>query len=124
MSTKILVVDDSMLVRRQVGAALTAAGFEVVEAGDGAEALTRLADAPDTALVVCDINMPVMSGIEFLEQLRRDARVGSVAVVMLTTEGQPELIQRAKALGAKGWIIKPFKAELLVAAAKKLTQAA
>jgi two-component system chemotaxis response regulator CheY len=119
---KVLVIDDSLMVRQQVGRALSAAAFSVVEAADGAEALKQLAASPDMALVVCDVNMPTMNGIEFLERLRHDGV--SVPVVMLTTEGQPELIARARALGAKGWIVKPFKPDLLVAAAKKLTAAA
>jgi two-component system chemotaxis response regulator CheY len=119
MTTKILVVDDSMMVRQQVGRALTGAGFAVIEATDGADALQKLAATPEMRLVVCDVNMPRMGGIEFLEQA--NATGSKVPVVMLTTEGQPELIQRAKALGAKGWIVKPFKPELLIAAAKKLT---
>ena len=119
MNVKVLVIDDSLMVRQQVGRALTSAGFSIAEATDGVEALQKLASTPDTRLIVCDINMPRMSGIEFLERLRQEGR--AIPVVMLTTEGQPELIQRAKALGAKGWIVKPFKPELLVAAAKKLT---
>jgi two-component system chemotaxis response regulator CheY len=118
MSGKILVIDDSAMVRQQVGRALMGAGFSIVEAADGVDALQKLASSPDTRLIVCDVNMPRMNGIEFLERLNADRSV--VPVVMLTTEGQPELIQRAKSLGAKGWIVKPFKPELLVAAAKKL----
>lgn len=123
MNAKILVVDDSQMVRCSVGRTLVGAGFNVVEAIDGADALSKLAANDDTRLVVCDVNMPRMSGIEFLENVRRDGRP-ALPVVMLTTEGQPELIQKAKALGAKGWIVKPFKPELLVAAVKKLTAAA
>ena len=118
MNTTILVVDDSMMVRQQVGRVLSAAGFAIVEAADGADALQRLAEFPDTRLVVCDVNMPRMSGLEFLEAL--SAKGDGPPVVMLTTEGQPELMRRAKELGAKGWLVKPFKADLLVAAAKKL----
>src|ERR1700737_963132 len=117
MSAMVLVIDDSLMVRQQVGRALTAAGFSVVEAIDGVEALEKLATSPETKLVVCDVNMPRMNGIEFLGRL--NAKRSAVPVVMLTTEGQPELIQRAKALGAKGWIVKPFKPDLLVAAARK-----
>src|SRR5258708_4787100 len=120
MSAKILIVDDSMMVRRQVGLALSAAGFVIIEAVDGTEALQKLAANLDTGLVVCDVNMPRMNGIEFLEHKNADARCRGVPVVMLTTEGQPELIQKAKGLGAKGWIVKPFKADLLVATANKL----
>jgi two-component system, chemotaxis family, chemotaxis protein CheY len=119
MSTKILVVDDSMMVRQQVGRALSAAGFAILEAADGLEALQQLAATPDARLVVCDVNMPRMGGIEFLEQAY--AKGSKVPVVMLTTEGQHDMIQKARSLGAKGWIVKPFKPEILVAAAKKLT---
>jgi two-component system chemotaxis response regulator CheY len=123
MIGRVMVVDDSLMVRQQVSRALTDAGFTVVEAHDGADALAKLTDAKDTALVVLDVNMPNMGGIELLESLRRLDDFKTLPVVMLTTEGQPGLMQRAKALGAKGWIIKPFKTELLVAAVHKLTGA-
>lgn len=118
MTMTILVIDDSLMIRKQVGTTLKAIGYAVVEAADGVEALQRLDQSPDTCLIVCDVNMPHMNGIEFLEQL--NARGSVVPVVMLTTEGQPELITKAKTLGAKGWILKPFKPELLAAAVKKL----
>ncbi|HLK41021.1 MAG TPA: response regulator [Polyangiaceae bacterium] len=121
MGGKILVVDDSMLVRRQVGQALSKEGFVLIEAVDGVDALEKLAANGDVALVVCDVNMPRMNGLEFLEKKNGDAACRGVPVVMLTTEGQPELIQKAKGLGAKGWIVKPFKADLLASAARKLT---
>jgi two-component system chemotaxis response regulator CheY len=113
-----------MMVRQQVSRALVAAGFSVIDAVDGVDALQKLAANQGTQLVVCDVNMPRMNGIEFLENLRKDASLGRMPVVMLTTEGQPELIQQAKELGAKGWIVKPFKPALLVAAVTKLTAAA
>ena len=118
MSASVLVVDDSMMVRKQVGAALKGQGYNVVEAVDGMDALEKLDGNPETRLIVCDVNMPRMNGIEFLEQL--GIRKSTVPVVMLTTEGQPELIQRAKSLGAKGWLVKPFKPDYLTATAKKL----
>lgn len=124
MGTKILMVDDSMMIRTQVSRALTDAGFSVVQATDGAEAVKKLESEKDVALVVCDVNMPNMNGLEFLEAVRGRPEFAKVSVVMLTTEGQNDLLVRAKALGAKAWIIKPFKADLLVAAAKKLTAAA
>jgi len=122
MGATILVVDDSQMVRQQVSRALTAAGFSMIEACDGLDAHQKLESTTGIRLIVCDVNMPRMNGIEFLEKL--SASGSSIPVVMLTTEGQPELIQRAKALGAKGWIVKPFKPEMLVAAARKLTSAA
>lgn len=122
MSKKILVVDDSATVRQQVGMALQQAGYGVVEAADGVEGLAAL-DKGGVSMVICDVNMPRMNGLEMLESLRRDARHAAVPVVMLTTEGQPALVDRAKKAGAKGWIVKPFKADLMIAAVSKLVGA-
>jgi two-component system chemotaxis response regulator CheY len=119
MQEQVMIVDDSAIVRQQVGKALTQAGFQVIHATDGADALEKLEKSPEVKLVVCDVNMPRMNGIEFLQSLSRDGK--QVKVVMLTTEGQPTLIETAKSYGAKAWIVKPFKAELLVAAVQKLT---
>lgn len=119
MSATVLVVDDSATIRHQVGSALRAAGFSVVEAFDGAQGKARIT-AGGVACVICDVNMPNKTGIEMLEELKADA-VKLPPVIMLTTEGAPQLIQKAKAAGAAGWLVKPFKAELLVAAVKKLT---
>jgi two-component system, chemotaxis family, chemotaxis protein CheY len=118
MTACVLVIDDSLMVRKQVAAALKGLGYSVLEAVDGLDALEKLEGSPDTRLIVCDVNMPRMNGLEFLERL--SALKSQIPVVMLTTEGQPELIQRAKSLGAKGWIVKPFKPEFLAATAKKL----
>jgi two-component system chemotaxis response regulator CheY len=121
MSKTVLVVDDSMMVRQQVTRALAAGGFVVVEAKDGVDGLEKLKAAKDVLLVICDVNMPRMDGLQFVEEVRGDPAYAHLAIVMLTTEGQPELVQRAKALGAKGWIVKPFKPDQLLAVAHKLT---
>jgi two-component system chemotaxis response regulator CheY len=120
MNPKVLVVDDSLMVRQQVKRALVTAGFDVLEAHDGMDALEKSDQTPGLSLVICDVNMPRMNGLDFLEAFRKDPRFKLVPVVMLTTEAQPELVARAKALEAKGWIIKPFKPDLLMSAAKKL----
>ena len=124
MSATVMIVDDSQMVRKQVARTLIAAGFVVIEAQDGADALAQLSSAtPGPALIVLDVNMPNMGGIEFLQTLRgRGPELAIPPVVMLTTEGEPRLMQEAKALGAKGWIVKPFRPEMLVAAVQKLTQ--
>jgi two-component system chemotaxis response regulator CheY len=114
----ILVIDDSMMVRQQVGRTLRDGGFAIVEAADGNEALERVRENAEVALAICDVNMPGMNGLEFLEQVR--VLAPALPVVMLTTEGQVALIQRAKSLGAKGWVVKPFRAEILLATARKL----
>jgi two-component system, chemotaxis family, chemotaxis protein CheY len=126
MPTTVMIVDDSQMVRKQVAKTLIAAGFAVVEAQDGAEALAQLSKStPVPSLIVLDVNMPNMGGIEFLQSLRgRGHEFVIPPVVMLTTEAEPRLMQEAKALGAKGWIVKPFRPEMLVAAVQKLTQTA
>jgi two-component system chemotaxis response regulator CheY len=113
---RIMVADDSSLIRRQVGAALIAAGHSVTEAIDGADACSKLTD--DTALIVCDFNMPRMNGLEVLEKMHADR--SPTYFILLTTESRPDVFQRARTLGAKAWLIKPFKAELLLATIKKL----
>ncbi|HEY4177278.1 MAG TPA: response regulator [Kofleriaceae bacterium] len=115
----VLVVDDSALVRRQVSNALKGAGYEAVEAVDGLDARDKLAATPAISMIVCDVTMPRMNGMEFLGSLAQDGTFKG-AILMLTTEGKPELIARAKSLGAKGWLVKPFKPDLLLAAVAKL----
>lgn len=115
---KILVVDDSAMVRQQVSRVLRESGFLTIEAVDGADAIRLVGGTPDISLVICDVNMPNVGGIEFLGAVRKQAP--TLPVVMLTTEGQPGLIQQARTLGAKGWLIKPFKPEMLIATARKL----
>lgn len=121
MTSKVLVIDDSLMVRRQVGNTLRTLGYVVLEAVDGLDALEKLEENQDVRFIVCDVNMPRMNGIEFLERHRLGG--SQVPVVMLTTEGEPELIQRARGLGAKGWLLKPFKPEFLEATAKKFAPA-
>ena len=123
MTHKILVVDDSVTVRQQVSLALTQAGFSVVEASDGVDGLMQIGHHPDLSLVLCDVNMPRMDGIAMLEQMKANGARASLPVLMLTTEAAPALVDRAKKAGAKGWIVKPFKPELLVGAVRKLTLA-
>lgn len=120
MSKKVVVIDDSQTVRQQVGMALRQAGFEVIEAADGDEGVELLGRVADVAMVICDVNMPRMNGLDFLDAIKKDGKNANLPILMLTTEGQPQLIERAKKSGAKGWVVKPFKPELLVAAVKKL----
>ena len=118
MPKKVLIVDDSASVRQQVALALKQAGFDVMEAVDGLDGVNKIGATPDLAAVICDVNMPRMNGLELVEKVQGTGK--PLPIVMLTTEGQPELMQRARKAGAKGWIIKPFKADLLVATIKKL----
>jgi two-component system chemotaxis response regulator CheY len=121
MNKKIIVIDDSQTIRDQVGTTLRQAGYEILEAVDGIDGAQVIEKAPDAALVICDVNMPKRNGLELLEGLRKDDRFKTLPVVMLTSEGQPHLIERARKSGAKGWLVKPFKADLLLAAVRKLT---
>jgi two-component system chemotaxis response regulator CheY len=75
-------------------------------------------------MIISDVNMPNMNGIEMVEAIKADGKYSAVPIVMLTTEGSAELIERAKAAGAKGWLVKPFKPDQLIAAVNKLTAAA
>ena len=115
---KILVIDDSETIRQQVKHALAATGYEVVEAVDGVDGLEKLRAIADLDMALCDVNMPRMNGLEMIAEVQRTGP--KIPILMLTTEGQPSLIKRAREAGAKGWIVKPFKAELLVAAVTKL----
>ena len=115
MAKKVMVVDDSRTVRQQLGVLLADAGYEVLEASDGLEGVEKIGRTPDIAMVICDVNMPRMDGIQMLTMLREDPKTADLLVLMLTTEGQPGLIARAKAAGARGWIVKPFDPAQLVA---------
>jgi|SRR5688572_6805877 len=121
MGKKVLIIDDSISVRRQVSSVLVQAGFEVLEAGDGLHGADQIRTQDDLALVICDVNMPKQNGLDMLDSLKDVIVERSLPVVMLTTEGQPDAMARAKRSGAKGWIVKPFKEHLLVGAVKKLT---
>jgi len=116
----ILVIDDSPSVREHVCQALDSGGYHTLQAADGVAGLASLQEHADIALVLCDVNMPHMSGLDLLDELSKTGRLRSVPFVLLTTQGQPSLIERAKKAGAKGWIVKPFKPALLLAAARKL----
>jgi two-component system chemotaxis response regulator CheY len=120
MKKRVLVVDDSATVRQQVGNALREAGFDIVEASDGLDGAAKIDGDRSISMVICDINMPRLNGLEMLEKVKRDPKNASLPFIMLTTEGQPALMDRAKKFGAKGWIVKPFKAELLVGVVKKM----
>lgn len=122
MAKKILVVDDSSTVRQMVAAVLSQAGYEVLEAMDGIEGTKKLRENPQVAMVLCDVNMPKMGGIEMLSHMK-ESGASMVPVVMLTTEGDPELIEQARSAGAKGWIVKPFKSDSLVATVRKIAGA-
>ena len=116
---KVLIVDDSETIREQVARALEGAGFAVVEASDGLDGLERAA-TNDIAMVILDVNMPRLGGLDMLDRLKADPKTADLPVLILTTEAQQTMIERAKKAGARGWIIKPVKMDLLVSAVAKL----
>ncbi|MGC4093429.1 MAG: response regulator [Polyangiaceae bacterium] len=116
---KVLIVDDSETIRQQVASALEQAGFGVVEACDGIDGL-ECASANELCMVILDVNMPRLSGLEMLERLKSDPRHAKLPVLMLTTEVQQSMIERAKKAGARGWMIKPVKMDQLVSTVTKL----
>lgn len=116
---RVLVIDDSARVRQQVRRMLEDAGFAVVEA-ENAEDAAPLLRAGGFALVLCDVQMPGQNGVELLETLQAEDQTPQVPVVMITSEGQPSLLKRAARAGARGWIIKPFKAQQLLETAARL----
>lgn len=120
MGKKIIVVDDSKTVREQVAVVLVGAGYEIIEAEDGVEGARALRANPDALLTICDVNMPKLGGLEMLDSMRAQNETVAFPVIMLTTEGRPDLIERARACGAKGWIVKPFKPTMLLAAVRKI----
>ena len=112
--TRILSVDDSPSMRDLVKLTLTQAGFEVEQASDGAEALS-LARTSHFDLVLADLNMPKMDGIELIRALRAETNYRVTPILMLTTESDLAKRREGKAAGATGWIVKPFFPDQLVA---------
>lgn len=119
MSKKIMTVDDSASVRQMVSFTLKGAGYEVTEAQDGQDALKKLNGA-GVQMVITDLNMPNMNGLELIKALRAKPECKFMPIVFLTTESQAEKKTEAKAAGATGWIVKPFKPDQLLAVVKKV----
>jgi two-component system, chemotaxis family, chemotaxis protein CheY len=115
----ILTVDDSASMRQMVSFTLKDAGYAVVEAKDGQDALERL-HGNRFHMVLTDLNMPNLDGIGLIKALRGMPPFRFVPIIMLTTESQMEIKQEGKAAGATGWIVKPFKPEQLIAVVKKV----
>ncbi|HEY4318154.1 MAG TPA: response regulator [Herbaspirillum sp.] len=117
---QILVVDDSSTVRNEVGDFLKKNGLEVLLAVDGRDGLAKLKSDAGIKLVVSDVNMPNMDGLTMAEKIRSELGNNSVNIIMLTTENSPIMKERGKAAGIKGWIVKPFKGDAVLATFKKL----
>jgi two-component system chemotaxis response regulator CheY len=118
----VLIVDDSEMIRRHVAETLRGGDYNVIEAGDGVDALAQITSNPELCLVILDINMPRMNGLELLERMKVELGALAPPVLMLTTEAQPSLMKRAKDNGAKGWIIKPVNPTMLLSAVGKVAR--
>jgi len=114
MAKTALVVDDSPTMRQMVAYTLTTAGFEVVEAEHGKDAVSKVTGGHKMDLVVTDLNMPEMDGIALIKELRKMPSFKFTPILMLTTESSEEKKKDGKAAGATGWIVKPFNPELML----------
>ena len=119
MAKTIMIIDDSVSLRQVVGIALSSAGYQVIEACDGRDALDKLTGVK-IHLMICDVNMPNMDGITFLKELRTLPAYKFTPVIMLTTEAGEDKKREGQAAGARAWVVKPFKPEQLLLAVSKL----
>ena len=119
MAKKVLSVDDSASVRQMVTFALEAAGYKTAQAADGKEALNLLKAGP-VDMIITDLNMPNLNGIELIRQVRALPGFKFVPIILLTTESEDAKKAEGKAAGATGWIVKPFNQDQLLAVVKKL----
>jgi two-component system, chemotaxis family, chemotaxis protein CheY len=119
MGQQILIVDDSVTIRQSLRYVVEHEGYEVIEASHGKEALSVI--QPNTKLVITDINMPEMDGIELIKTIRTGKTLNkTVPIIILTTESQADMKQKGKEAGATAWIVKPFPPEEIISAVKRL----
>lgn len=122
MTKTILVIDDSASLRQVVSITLHGAGYDVLEAEHGQQALTRL-DQRKVHLAICDVNMPVMDGIEFVRAAKRRPDTRFMPIIMLTTESRESRKLEGQMAGAKAWVVKPFRPDQILDAVAKLIPA-
>ncbi len=118
MGKVILTVDDSASVRQMVNFTLSDAGYTVIEAVDGEDALAKLTNPVN--MVITDLNMPNLDGIGLIRKVRANPACKGLPIVMLTTESQESRKQEGKAAGATGWIVKPFTKQQMLAVVKRM----
>ncbi|MDT8442663.1 MAG: response regulator [Desulfuromonadales bacterium] len=118
MSKCVLIVDDSETVRQVLQMTLTNAGYDVIEAVDGEDAIEKLTNASSVNMLITDLNMPNMDGLQLIQQVRKERNHRFMPIVMLTTESSEEKKQAGRDAGASGWIVKPFKPEQLLKVVK------
>lgn len=123
MGKTVLVVDDSATMRQMVTYTLTTAGYQVVEAGNGKEAVNKLNAGTKPNVVVTDLNMPEMDGITLIQEIRKMAAFKFTPILMLTTEAADDKKKAGQAAGATGWIVKPFNPEQMLKVIQKVLPA-
>ena len=123
MGKTALVVDDSPTMRQMVTFTLTNAGFTVLEAENGKDAVSKISGTTKMDLVVTDLNMPEMDGIALIKELRKLAAFKFIPILMLTTESAVDKKQAGKEAGATGWIVKPFNPDVLMKTIAKVLPA-
>lgn len=119
MAKTIMIVDDSASIRQVLGLTLKGAGFDVIDAVDGVDALKKL-DGVKIHLLITDVNMPNMDGITLVQEVKKLPAYKFTPMMMLTTEASDEKKQAGRAAGAKAWVVKPFSPPTLLAAVSKL----
>lgn len=119
MSKTILIVDDSSSLRQVVSITLKGAGYSVIEACDGRDALTKL-NGQKIHLIISDVNMPNMDGITFVTEAKKLPAYKFTPIIMLTTESGEAKKQAGQAAGARAWVVKPFQPAQMLGAVSKL----
>ncbi|MDJ0598443.1 MAG: hybrid sensor histidine kinase/response regulator [Crocosphaera sp.] len=116
----VLIIDDSVMVREMLSMSFTKAGYEVEQARDGQEAWEKLRGGLSCGLILCDIEMPRMTGLELLSRLQEDKKLSQIPIAMITSRGAQKMQRIAAERGAKGYFVKPYIEEVLLDAAKRL----
>lgn len=119
MPKTIMVVEDVTSMRGLLSITLKTEGYNVIEACNGEDALNKLGEQK-VHMVISDVNMPSMNGLEFLKAMKSNPRYKIIPVVMLTTHGDQASKKKGQMAGAKAWIVKPFKPESIVKVVKKI----
>ncbi len=120
MSKTVLIVDDANSMRGLVAMTFKTNGYDVIEGSDGKDGLEKLKTSTKVDLIVTDLNMPNMDGIQMITAIKALPQYKFIPIVMLTTESQDEKKEQGRIAGAKAWIVKPFKPDVLLGVVKKI----
>ena len=119
MTKTVMIVDDSASLRQVVNITLQKAGYDVIQAGDGKDAIAKL-DGKKINLIISDVNMPGMNGIDMVTTIKQMAPYKFTPIIMLTTESQDQMKAAGRAAGVKAWMVKPFNPAQMLDAVSKL----